>query len=521
MIDWEYADLFKQTSVKKTYIIDYPGGRITNEDLILESVEIAEAISNEKTLKFGGCISSSFKFRTKDVAADLIGKNLTVSMIIKDDYAHPLPIGVYVARTETVSSDGLSKTVSCYDALYDILNADYSVWYNYIFTQVESLTISQFRAIFFEYIGIAQKPTTLILDDYVIHKQNVINEKITGNTILTALCEINACFGRIGRDGRFEYVLLKNPSDKLLPRHDLYPSQNLYPRKSYDGKYDKNVYISCKTENFIIEKINYVSLVNEDGVQVGGHGILADRENKYSISNNIFVYSLDSERMDEVATQIYAIISKIFYQPFASNAIGNPCMEVGDAVRINLADGRVVNSYIFKRTMKGIHALYDNIGSNGTELIEQKNTGVASDVRKLKDATSQHQKEISRIEAEYVTTVYLQANYITANEIRATYVETTYLTANYLTAQQIDTQYLKAETAQLTYATIGSLNAATARISALEADSITTQNLRAQIGNLESISVQGLWFRGNHIVTHDVETAGGYTVKVLGYERGS
>ena len=396
MIDWKYADLFKQTSVKKTYIIDYPGGRITNEDLYLESVEITEAISNEKTLKFGGCVSSSFKFKTKNISSNLIGQTLSVSMVVNDDYANPLQIGRYVARTESLATDGLSKTVTCYDALYDVLNTDYSDWYHYIFSKVDELTINQFRYIFFELIGIQQRQTDLILDDYVIREQSIVNEKITGNVILSSLCEINACFGKIGRSGAFEYVRLES-GNELLPRNTLYPSDSLYPSKA-DGGIDKNTYITCKVENFIVQRINRVELLNANGVMVGGYGsvIPPDRENKYTISN-IFVYSMDSAGTQNAAFAIYNEISEIFYQPFTSKAIGNPCMEVGDSIKINLADGRVVNSYVMKRSMKGIHALSDEIGSNGTEYVETKNVGLASDVRKLKETTSQQYRVIDEM----------------------------------------------------------------------------------------------------------------------------
>lgn len=32
---------------------------------------------------------------------------------------------------------------------------------------------------------------------------------ISGKTVVTAICEINGCFGNINRNGKFEYVFLK------------------------------------------------------------------------------------------------------------------------------------------------------------------------------------------------------------------------------------------------------------------------------------------------------------------------
>ena len=52
---------------------------------------------------------------------------------------------------------------------------------------------------------------------------------ISGKTIIEAICEINGAFGNIGRDGKFEYVILKAITSALYPAEDLYPREDLFP----------------------------------------------------------------------------------------------------------------------------------------------------------------------------------------------------------------------------------------------------------------------------------------------------
>ena len=53
-------------------------------------------------------------------------------------------------------------------------------------------------------------------------------------------------------------------------------------------------------------------------------------------------------------------------RPFNADCKGNPCLEVGDAVRLT-TKYELIETYILKRTMKGIQALRDDLEADGEE----------------------------------------------------------------------------------------------------------------------------------------------------------
>ena len=75
------------------------------------------------------------------------------------------------------------------------------------------------------------------------------------------------------------------------------------------------------------------------------------------------------------------------YRPFDADCVGNPCLEIGDPIRISTRY-EIVESYILKRTMKGIQALRDSYSAAGPEKYSEKSNSVSKSIIQLKGKTN-------------------------------------------------------------------------------------------------------------------------------------
>ena len=77
MIDYDYADLFKQNSVDKQITITSDDGlvNITNNELHQEEFELTESLCSESELTFGCCEAGMIKFKVSNVFLPMKGKN--------------------------------------------------------------------------------------------------------------------------------------------------------------------------------------------------------------------------------------------------------------------------------------------------------------------------------------------------------------------------------------------------------------------------------------------------------------
>ena len=100
MIDYEYADLFKQNSVDKQITITSDDGlvNITNNELHQEEFELTESLCSESELTFGCCEAGMIKFKVSNVFLPMKGKWLTVKMTIGGNAANPLQIRLIPIR---------------------------------------------------------------------------------------------------------------------------------------------------------------------------------------------------------------------------------------------------------------------------------------------------------------------------------------------------------------------------------------------------------------------------------------
>ncbi len=458
MVNYKYGDLFKKDTVDKQLSIVSDDGKIniTNTELHQEKFELTESLCSEQELTFGSCEAAMIKFTVSNTFLPMKGRWMTVRMSLGGHADIPFQFGRYKVDSDTPTADRTCRDVVAYDALYDILNADVAAWYNTVFpshkeqqkdkdgktttvTVYDPVTMKQFRDSFFKHFGIEQADIALINDNMSIEKtvavmassetssdteeSSTIGESMSGKEVLSCICEINGCMGHMGRDGKFHYIYLEQNIQGLYPRNDLYPADDLFPRDPKSNRIGKDLYITAEYEDFLVKTINKLQIreqKNDIGVIVG------TGDNAYVIEDNFLVYGKGSKELNGIAKNILSKIRGIVYRPFTADCKGNPCLEVGDAVRLPTRY-ELIESYILKRTLKGIQALRDDLEADGEEYRTNGANGIQKSILKLKGKSNVLERTIEKTQST-ITDVEkgLQSQITqTATEIRTEVKNTT------------------------------------------------------------------------------------------------
>ena len=458
MVNYKYGDLFKKDTVDKQLSIVSDDGKIniTNTELHQEKFELTESLCSEQELTFGSCEAAMIKFTVSNTFLPMKGRWMTVRMSLGGHADIPFQFGRYKVDSDTPTADRTCRDVVAYDALYDILNADVAAWYNTVFpshkeqqkdkdgktttvTVYDPVTMKQFRDSFFNHFGIEQADIILVNDGMSIEKtvavtassetssdteeSSTIGESMSGKEVLSCICEINGCMGHMGRDGKFHYIYLEQNIQGLYPRNDLYPADDLFPRDPKSNRIGKDLYITAEYEDFLVKTINKLQIreqKNDIGVIVG------TGDNAYVIEDNFLVYGKGTKELKGIAKNILSKIRGIVYRPFTADCKGNPCLEVGDAVRLPTRY-ELIESYILKRTLKGIQALRDDLEADGEEYRTNGANGIQKSILKLKGKSNVLERTIEKTQST-ITDVEkgLQSQITqTATEIRTEVKNTT------------------------------------------------------------------------------------------------
>lgn len=430
VVNYKYTDLFKQDTVDKQLMIVSDDGKIniTNTELHQEMFELTESLCSEQELTFGSCEAAMIKFTVSNTFLPMKGKWLTVRMSLDGHTDAAFQFGRYKVDSDTPTADRTCREVIAYDALYDVLTTDVAAWYNTVFpsheeqktdedgtittvTVYDPVTMKQFRDSFFKHFGIEQANITLINDNMSIEKtvavtasgetssdteeSSTIGESMSGKEVLSCICEINGCMGHMGRDGTFHYIYLEQEIQGLYPSNTLFPSDNLFPRDPKSTQIGKGFYVTATYEDYLVKTIDKLQIreqKNDIGVIVG------TGDNAYVIEDNFLVYGKGSKELKGIAKNILSKIRGIIYRPFTADCKGNPCLEVGDAVRLPTRY-ELIESYILKRTLKGIQALRDDLEADGEEYRTSKANGIQRSILQLKGKSNVLERTIEKTQS--------------------------------------------------------------------------------------------------------------------------
>lgn len=395
----EYAD--------KQMLISVDGTKIAFDNSMIESeaFEMDESLCSESELKFGSCEANSVKFTVHNTPGSIVGKNITITETVDGDTENPFQYGKYKVYSDVPSSDRTKREITAYDAMYDIINADVKAWYSGLSFP---MTLKAFRDSFFSYLGIEQAAATLPNDSMAVNKtlvatqtddSSVVTEEssISGKTVVTAICEINGCFGNINRNGKFEYVFLKEIISALYPREDLFPADNLFPSDANTESMTGH-YITFDYEDFQSKAITQLEIKTSDdnaGAIVGTTG------NNYSITGNFLVSDKTGAELKQIANNLLPIMAKAEYTPIKScTCVGNPCLTLGEPIRFNTTR-EIVETYLLQRTLTGVQSKRDSISAQGTQTHAAKVNSIKDTLESVQRRTSKLERNADHLLSQY------------------------------------------------------------------------------------------------------------------------
>lgn len=414
-------------SENKHLIVTFPeiNLTLTRSQIRKETMEIKEAILDQESIEFVGCIASQFKLQISSIKKKLKGKKIEVSIYTDSTSDKPVKLFSGIVDSDNRTGNKKSKEIKAYDMMYSLADTDVTTWFK---TQVaylkmgKKLTVKKFRNELFAFIGLAQKKRTLANDSFSIKQLvNLVGtedeeeadeeeeEKIYALDLIKAICQINGVFGIINRNGEMDYRRLgvEDEDDGAYPGVD--------PDDKTNGLYlpfvpgigvtdiitDSTFYPSYKSvtyEDYDVHGITRVYVRQSEDTKAGYAG--SDKKYKYITQGNRFTLGTTKEEKREIAAAILNKVQGVTYTPFTAECTGLPFLEVGDPVQFYVYDFEesdrqkkdvfVLKSfYVLSRTLKGIQSLTDTLTAQG----EEKQRRFVSDLGVREDVSTAALKE--------------------------------------------------------------------------------------------------------------------------------
>lgn len=407
MINSSLKEKYWDSATDKQMVISVVGTnqKIDNSMLEIGTFSLEESLCSESELKFGACEANCVKFTARNTAGNIIGKTISIEETIGGDSQNPMPYGVFKVASDVPTADRTKRQITAYDAMYDIINTDVKSWYAGLSFP---MTLKQFRDSFFTHLGIAQVETNLVNDSMTVNKTIVATQTddssavteesaISGKTVVTAICEINGCFGNINREGKFEYVFLKAITSALYPAEDLFPADNVFPSDANTESMTGH-YITFDYEDFQSKAITQLEIKTSNdnaGAIVGTAG------NNYSITGNFLVSDKTGAELEQIANNLLPIMKQAAYTPIKScTCVGNPCLTLGEPIRFNTTR-EIVETYLLQRTLTGVQSKRDSISAQGTQTHSAKVNSIRDTIESVERRTGKLERNADHLQSAY------------------------------------------------------------------------------------------------------------------------
>ncbi len=331
------------------------------------SIYLTELLSDSNELDFMGCNANMFEATISGIS-DLSNLTIQVDAIINNSRVHLFRGRVDSCKLQT---DRTFRKLTAYDELYYNADTNIAEWYKKFFQEHKEATIKELRDSLFKYIGIKQNVCLLINDSLIITK-TIDTDSLAFIDIIKMLCGLNACFGNIGRTGKFEYVYLNQDSE-----YDI------------SANYRSN---SSTAEDYIVQKIDKVQIKtdDEDLGAIAGIGT-----NAFVIQGNYLTFGLNSNVLSEVAENIYNVVKNIEYTPCDIDSIVSDLnVKLGQKLMIVTHSGRTIKTYCMKNELKGVQLFNQTISAAGDEYRSEVVNDTNSEILQLKGKTFKLEKTV-------------------------------------------------------------------------------------------------------------------------------
>lgn len=370
-----YSLQFPQVTNTSTGEVEKPEKIISATGIKSESVTLTEPLCSEEQLKFGCNEAATFECEVEFEDESLTGRVFNVFLLLGDpdnENVDIFEVGRYYVDEEEIQSDRRTKSITAYDGNYIFNSLDVSTW---AWELEMPMTVKQLRDSLFSYIGnVEQVERTLPNDSITLTKNPFAGERdISFETVITGLCEWNACFGHINRQGKFDYIRLKTMDiDETYPAKDLFPGQDVFPNSIRS----KNYYISPSLiksditwQNYKCKTVDTIQIRNKSGAAILEYHIpeKTTYSNIYVIMSNWMTEAMDSGTLPTAVLNFANAIKDITYTPCDANIKMDLSLEVGDAITLTGTDGTRIPTYIFNRVATGDVSAFDEIEATGYE----------------------------------------------------------------------------------------------------------------------------------------------------------
>lgn len=369
---------FQNDSMPKHYYIHFPNidveasgfELLTNSEIVEDSFKLSENLNSEDQLHYGRCEGNMIEFEICYNPYSIVGEIIDVYLILGDYIYEPFVIGRYIVSDEKMSNDRKTKSITAYDILSILNELDVTYW---CYTLTFPMSLKQIRDSLLEYVGQNQEEKTLINDSLVFYTNPWAEQyDIKFNTVMSNICEWNAVFGGIDRNGLFNYTsLTATDNEETYPSSETFPSSHTFPKSIRGSFYYIDPHLikdDIMWENYICKPIDIIQVRNTTGTAVLDYTIPERTgDNIYVIQNNAFVDVMNSDQLLTAVRRFAEAVYKIYYTPCTANVKMDLSYEVGDPVTLTTTDGTRISTYILKRVATGGMSAFDEFEATGNE----------------------------------------------------------------------------------------------------------------------------------------------------------
>jgi hypothetical protein len=410
-----YNDLFSKSFPKELTLTFMTASgttlaTLTNENICQESMTLEGALCSDEDIRYGACEADCFRIRiaptsniyfegsylrvTMDIAGassgnliDAEGNTLVDSEGDAISYYNStdkvsITIGTYKVLSDMPTADRAWRDLTCYDLMYDIINADVTDWYKGL---TFPMTLGDLREGLLTYLSIPFDSQTLINDDLEIKGSFAPDGALSAKTILEAAGELNGVFGHInGHTGKFEWISLLSGNGGSYPT-EFDPATMTELKWYVDGSFTH--------ERFEVAPLTGIIVYGEDGdigdeyIRQDYGGVLhpdAENTNPYVIKGNPLTFGLEgTEELYQALGRLCGAIQDNVYVPYSIKTYGNPMMPLGRRIWVTDTRDNLYMTYVMKRYMTGIQMLMDEYSATGHKQRQLITNSLASNVKRL------------------------------------------------------------------------------------------------------------------------------------------
>lgn len=374
---------------------------LDQSNIVSESLEIEQSICDDQELKIGGCIPSQLTLSLVDVAENLSGKQIVVTVqsryqggIYPSDSLYPrddlypntritdpyvLFVGPIYSCKKTsnyrikklIAFDRMyySSTIKCKNLVYKYLHIYDTSPFN--FSMIMNWFFGKAR-IQFDHLSLINAGTELGM--YDTYWQDIADNKTTFLDFYRWLCELNGVF-----------LIEDTPTVLTGPRAQ---PRVIAPYQTINQIYDISSYSinGFDYDDFVTKEIRWVQFEFNKGRNRGFFHVDPYEEysrydsenpilNTIELWNNVepIIENLEEAKSSDRTAKITGAVYR--YRPFKASIFNRWWVQVGDRIRLPTNDPEVpfVESIVLSRKIKGMYGLTVEIEAKGVEIMGKEN----------------------------------------------------------------------------------------------------------------------------------------------------